>query len=177
MKKVFALFLILAGFFEIHAQPREISFFNIFDGTFSTSAVANISWMQDGEYYTTIANANRGKEIRKHSILTGEFEVLVTSKSLNEAYPGSGEIDKYQFSQNEEKLLLQTDVEEIWRRSSKADYYIYDIPRSEFKKLTQKSGKQQYADFSPQGDRAAFVRNNNIYWIDLKTGKEREITT
>ena len=38
-------------------------------------------------------------------------------------------------------------------------------------------GKQSFATFSPQGDKVAFVRDNNLFISDLNTGKETLITT
>lgn len=177
MKKILLFIVLVTGFTEIHAQPKDISFFNIFDGTFSTSSVANIEWMSDGEFYSSLNHTNKGTEIRKNSILKENFEVLVTDKLLHEAYPESGSIEKYQFSRDEDKLLLQTNFEKIWRRSSKANYYIYDLFTEDFKKLTKSEEKQQYAELSPQGERVAFVQNNNIYWVDLESGKETAITS
>ncbi|MEX0844420.1 MAG: S9 family peptidase, partial [Balneolaceae bacterium] len=53
---------------------------------------------------------------------------------------------------------------------------MYDIASRDLKKLTQSDEKQQYAELSPTGERAAFVRNNNLFWVDIKTGNETQIT-
>ena len=34
-----------------------------------------------------------------------------------------------------------------------------------------------YATFSPSGNKVAFVRDNNLYYVDLSDGKEVAITT
>ena len=176
MKKLFLFIILAAGFLEIHAQPKNISFFNIFDGTFSTSSIANIEWMSDGEFYSTLDHTENGSEISKNSILNQKREVLVTDQMLTKAYPESGPIQRCSFSRDENKLLLQTDFESIWRRSSKANYYIYDLETGDIKKLTTSEDKQQYAELSPQGGRAAFVQHNNIYWVDLENGNEIAVT-
>jgi len=176
MKKIFLIIILAAGFFEIHAQPKDISFFNIFDGTFTTTSIANIEWMSDGEFYSSLNHTKNGTEISKNSILNGNRDVLVTEKMLHEAYPESGTIGRYQFSRDENKILLQTDFESIWRRSSKANYYIYNRETGDFKKLITSEDKQQYAELSPQGDRAAFVQHNNIYWVDLESDEVTAVT-
>jgi len=176
MKKTVLALLLLTGFVNLSAQPREISFYNIFDGTFTTSSIANVNWMNDGEFYTSLGNTVKGTELRKHSILTGEMEVLVRSSDLNRQFPGSGPIERYQFSQDEQKVLVQTNFEQIWRRSSKATYYIFDRQTGSFQKLSENFLKQQYAELSPKGDRVAFVWENNIYWRDLESGREKAIT-
>src|SRR5699024_5435551 len=77
----------------------------------------------------------------------------------------------------ESKILIKTDVERIWRRSTKENYFIYDLENGELTKLTPSKEKQQYAQLSPSGNKAAYVQSNNLYWVDLKTGEVTAITT
>ena len=57
-------------------------------------------------------------------------------------------IEGYQLSSDENKMLLTTEEEPIYRRSTKAEYYIFDLGTKSLVKLSQ-NGKQQYASFSP----------------------------
>ena len=43
-------------------------------------------------------------------------------------------------------------------------------------KLTKSDQKQQYAELNEKGDKAAFVQNNNLFWVNLNTGEETQIT-
>src|SRR5690606_7424232 len=62
-----------------------------------------------------------------------------------------------------------------YRRSFTAQYYIYNLVTEDFIPLSD-NGAQQLATFSPDGDRVAFVRNNNLFIKNLKFGNESQIT-
>ncbi|MDD3725349.1 MAG: S9 family peptidase, partial [Bacteroidales bacterium] len=81
----------------------------------------------------------------------------------------------YNFSQDEKKILLSLNPEYIYRHSYLADYYIYNIETKELFPLS-KNGKQRLAEFSPNAEMVAFVRDNNIFVVDLKTKVEKQIT-
>ncbi len=179
MKKIFLLILAFAWIFQpVQAQQKkEISFQHIIDNTFSPSGIQNINWMQDGQYYTTLERLDNDIELRKYNILTGEYEVLVATSNIK--VKGREKpiiIQGYQFSSDEKKILLKTDVEQIWRRSTRENYFIHDLETGETKKLTQSDKKQQYAQLSPSGNKAAFVQDNNLFLVNLQTGEEKAIT-
>lgn len=159
-------------------QKKAITFEHIFDDTFSEQDIQNVNWMKDGQFYTTLVQTQNNIELRRYDILTGEHEVLVSTIKLDA--PDRNKplyIQDYQFSADETKLLLKTDVEQIWRRSTKENYYVHDLKNGETRKLTKAGGKQQYAQLSPTGDKAAFVRNNNLFLVELESGEEVQITT
>ncbi|MEG1935052.1 MAG: DPP IV N-terminal domain-containing protein, partial [Rikenellaceae bacterium] len=85
-------------------------------------------------------------------------------------------IKKLEFSGNEKKILFTTDIKHIYRHSFKADYWIYDLITRELKPLST-AGAQQVATISPDGKKAAFVRDNNLFWVDLASFEEHQITT
>jgi dipeptidyl-peptidase-4 len=53
---------------------------------------------------------------------------------------------------------------------------VYDIKSKKLVKLSA-GGKQSFATFSPDGTKIAFVRQNNLFMVDLNTMAERQITT
>ncbi len=180
MKRLLLLFIMLGWVFQpVQAQQKKsISFNQIFDRTFSPEGIQNVNWMKDGQYYTALVRSNSDIELRKYDILTGDYEVLVATSGLKaEEREDPIIIQDYQFSADEKKLLIKTDVERIWRRSTKENYFIHDLETGETTKLTQSKEKQQYAQLSPAGDKAAFVQHNDLYLVDLETGEEKAITT
>jgi hypothetical protein len=44
-------------------------------------------------------------------------------------------------------------------------------------RLTSSPGEEQEAAFSPDGRFVSFVRNNNLFVVDLATQRERQLTT
>lgn len=85
-------------------------------------------------------------------------------------------IQGYEFSANEELILLKTDVEPLWRRSTKENYWVYNRNDNTLRKLISGDEKQQYAELSPDGTKAAYVQNNNLFWVDLASGEITQIT-
>lgn len=180
MKRLFLLFFLFGWLLQpVQAQEKKsISFNHIFDQTFSPEGIQNVNWMKDGQFYTALVRSQNDIELRKYDIVSGDYEVLVATSGLNvEGREDSISIRDYQFSADETKLLIKTDVERIWRRSTKENYFIHNLESGETTKLTQSEEKQQYAQLSPEGDKAAFVQNNNLYLVDLESGEEKAITT
>ncbi|MDZ7690067.1 MAG: S9 family peptidase [Balneolaceae bacterium] len=181
MKKFVLLSVLFCwAFIQLPAEAqttKQLEFDHIFDGTFEPESVRNINWMRDGQYYTALVRTERDLELRRYDVTTGEFDVMLrTSELATEERKQPIIIQDYQFSADETKILIKTDVEQIWRRSTRENYFVYNRETEELQKLTDSAKKQQYADLSPEGDKAAFVIENNLYWVDLTTGEETQIT-
>ncbi len=76
------------------------------------------------------------------------------------------EFDGYSLSPDGTKMLIWTNSERIYRHSFAADYYIYTIRSRKLERLSD-GGKQQAAQFSPDGNQVAFVRDNNLFICKL----------
>ncbi len=137
------------------------------NNTFSESTVSGLRSMNDGEYFTTL---EEDRKIVKYSYTTGEV-VEVLFNTIESDF----EIEDYEFSVDESKILLAVNAHYIYRRAYEAEYYVYDIATKNLVKLSV-NGKQKYAAFSPNALKVAFVRNNNIFIKDLKTEEENKIT-
>jgi dipeptidyl-peptidase-4 len=80
----------------------------------------------------------------------------------------------YTFSEDENKVLLATELESIYRHSTLGIYYIYDIFAKSIIKVSDK--KIQEPLFSPDGSQVAFVMDNNLYIFDISKGISAQIT-
>ena len=83
------------------------------------------------------------------------------------------QIEGYVISPDGKKLLIMTHREAIYRRSFKAEYFVYDIAKKSLKKLSQ-GVNQQVATWSPDSRHIAFVKDNNLFVTD--GDKETQIT-
>lgn len=117
-----------------------------------------------------------GRSIIEHSFVNGKQTcVLFSLEECPEITARS--IDTYKASPDGKSLLIITNTESIYRRSYRADIYVYDIASRKAKALSS-GGKQQSPLFSADGSKIAFVRNNNIFVVDVRNGmKELQITT
>ncbi|HEX8061211.1 MAG TPA: DPP IV N-terminal domain-containing protein, partial [Cyclobacteriaceae bacterium] len=131
--------------------------------TFQQKSVSGIRWANDGKFYTSL----RDNKILKYDVSTGQPTATI--------YDGDLKIDGYSFSDDETKVLLTTNTESIYRRSSKADFYIYDVASKSTRKLSN-GGKQSYATFSHDGTKVAFVRDNNLFIVNTADLAEQQVT-
>jgi dipeptidyl-peptidase-4 len=167
--------LFLAGSFLIAlpaAQSQQtITLEDIWqDYSFSPERVPGFNFQKDGKHYTRLVQ-NR---IVQYDLTTGkETKVLFDAEGIEEVAGFNGRIDGYVFSDDESKILVRTQTESIYRRSSKSFYYVWDGKELSPLYLI---GKQMYATFNPAADKVAFVYENNMYYKDLNDNKVVQIT-
>ncbi len=139
--------------------------------TFAQKSVYGLRSMNDGLYYTV---KEEGNKIVKYSYKTGQkVEVLFDLSKVENA--GFTNFSDYTFSDDETKILFTTNTKSIYRHSYTAEYFIWNQTTKEMTPLSEK-GSQQIATFSPDGERVAFVRENNIFIKSLKFGTENQVT-
>ena len=75
----------------------------------------------------------------------------------------------FKLSSNKKRILFFTGREQIYRRSSKANVYLFDVISKKTTRLDE--AKIMHASFSPDGSKIAFVRDNkaNRFIIGLFT--------
>ena len=172
--------LVLSFSFSLSAQ-KELTNLDIwYSPTFSTESVGGLASMKDGLHYTAIEEENGSPAIIQFTYKDGKKKATIVSASdlVPAGADGPLEIEGYSFSGDEKKMMIETEVESIYRYSYSAYHYVYDrsakkvVPLSDVTK-----SKQRLATFSPDGSRAAFVRDNNLFVVDLSTMEERAVTT
>ena len=138
---------------------------------FVQKSISGLRSMKDGLNYTTEEN---GTKIVKYSYKTGNKveELFDLSKIEN---PGFKEFSEYTFSDDETKILFTTNRRQLYRHSFTAEYFVWNRTTKEMTPLS-KNGVQQLATFSPDGERIAFVRGNNLFIKSLKFGTENQVT-
>ncbi|MEM6846292.1 MAG: S9 family peptidase [Bacteroidota bacterium] len=162
------------------AQTDLLTLEDIYErGLFTQNDVRGINWMDNGKYYTSQVREENDyyQHIIQYDITTGEaVDTLVNGRNLiPEGESIALAYQRYSFSPDENRVLIATEWEPIYRRSSRAYYYVYDRIDGSFKPLTD-GGKQSYATFSPDGSKIAFVRDNNLFYMTLIDGSVTQIT-
>ena len=134
---------------------------------FMPDMIYGLRSMNDGIHYT----ASERTRIVKYSYKSGEeVETLFDATEFGQLPHFSA----YHFSDNEERILLETGNEQIYRHSYRAEYWVYNRSEKSLKQVS-KEGKQQLGTFSPDGSKVAFVRDNNLFITDLE--KEKQVTS
>jgi len=143
--------------------------------TFLPKSAEGFNVMNDGMHYVDIEEINGQKVLCQYEIKSGKKikelikneEVKFNDKNLD--------LSTYQFSPEEDKLLLFEGMEHVYRRSPKAYYYVYDIATKKTIQLNDK-GKQMFPLFAPDGKKIAYVYENDLYIKNLETGAETAVT-
>ncbi|MDA0314169.1 MAG: S9 family peptidase, partial [Bacteroidetes bacterium] len=125
---------------------------------------------KDGGFYSSLVQRNEAPAVVKIKVTTGEeVGVLLDGQALGIDF------SDYRFSADESKALLATDIEPIYRRSSKGIFYVVDL-RTGQKLQLMKGEKVSYATLSPNNNQVAFVKDNNLYVTDLATNTDTQLT-
>ncbi len=134
-------------------------------------SVENHRSLNSGKEYTLLS---KGQKIEKYSYQDGSYLETILDLEKQSGLPFTS-FSAYEFSPDENKILLTTERENIYRRSYLAAFYIYDRASGEMQPLSN-HGKQQLPTFSPDGSKIAFVRENNLFIKDLLSEKEIQVT-
>lgn len=164
-----ALFSLTAG-----AQTKQITLEDIWSkNTFAPRRISEIRSMNDGEHYCVLTRSG----IERYSYKTGEKVDVVCAfgDPMRKKARPLPPIESYEFSQDEQKILLSAEFEPIYRHSGVSSYYLYTVADGSLVCLT-KEGKQRLTTMSPDGKMIAFVRDNNLYTMSLTTLKETQVT-
>jgi len=178
MSSIFKTALLLGLItFQAQAQTgKELSLQDIWaTPAFRSKSVQGIQSMLDGIHYTTLENEGKGTKILKHPYLDSDkSQVLVSTEEIALSGKKQWTFDSYTFSSDESKLLVPTDFEPVYRHSGKSAFVVIDLKKQSATYLSE--GKQLLAEFSPDGKKVAFVRDNNLFIKDLETQEELAIT-
>ena len=155
------------------AQTKEITLEDIWSGSFRTESMDVLHSMANGQEYSVL-NFDRTKRITTIDIY--DYKTLQKVKTL----VNSGDIQElnyfsdYTFSNDETKVLLATNEESIFRRSSLGNYYVYDVKDESLSAIAE--DKIQEPTFSPDGSKVAYGLNNNLYVKDFNSNETTQIT-
>lgn len=163
MKKIIlgiiALFMATSN---IHSA-EQITLKAIQDGAFAAERLSGIKPIAGTDQYARISKD--GNRVVRYSFKTGKqtavlFDVNHTMGAKIDSFDG------YILSPDGARMLIQTKTERIYRRSFKAQYYIYTIASTKLEPLSE-GGPQQVPVWSADSRQIAFVRDNNIHLIKL----------
>lgn len=175
MRRKFTLILLFVGLFNfVTAQNQQLTLEEIWGGAFRTQTMDVLHSMRNGQQYTVLNydRATKSASVDKYDYETLEkVETIVSSANLD----AIDYFSSYTFSEDESKLILATDVESIFRRSTLGIYYTYDIKSKKLDLISD--NKIQEPTFSPDASKVAYVFENNIYIKDLQSGEVTQVTT
>lgn len=176
MKKLGGILLLTALAWNGWAQngSNAVHLRDITDGKYRQQTnIGEMRSLPDGEHYTAINPAHT--MIVKYSYRTGApvdtlFNVAKARECTFDTF------DNYTISSNGHHILIYCDVEAIYRRSTCATVFDYDVRRNYLKPLSDTPGKAMIPTYSPDGRMCAYVKNNNIWIRKFDYDTEIQIT-
>ena len=171
MRKELLIVLIFSNLF-IYAQ-KELDLNKIWKNDFLPDRIESIKSMNDGNRYSVIDidyENNNSKVISRHYDSSKKQEVILSSE--NEILVPF--FTNYKFSNDEKKLIITTEEDQIYRRSTRAKFWVFNrIDRS---LQIIHNEKIQEPHFSPDGEKVAFVYNRNLFIKNLNNNTIIQIT-
>ncbi|MCU0372128.1 MAG: S9 family peptidase [Ignavibacteria bacterium] len=161
---------------SLFPQVKEITLEKIYmKYEFDPENAPEFKSMKDGNYYSAV-----GSDI---SINVYDYETrkkqrtLFSSEEYKKHFASGGiTVSDYKLSPDERKILFTANVQKIYRHSTIADYYVWDIEQKSLEHINP-GNKAVLAEFSPDGNMIAFVADNNISIYNSKTGITEKITS
>ena len=164
---------ILLFFNLIGAQDLSLDLGELMDGKYDPNRLEAIRSMRNGEYYTVL---EEDKTLNTNSLVSYAYSNALERKVLIDSnrFPEKNKFSGYTFSNDEQKILLETLTDNIYRRSKQAIYWIYDIKTNSLEKLFDQ--KVQEPLFSPDGSKVAYVYRRNLFIKNLELNIVKQIT-
>lgn len=135
-----------------------------------------LNWAKDGyQYYKPGQNGIIEYDTRDSTKKT----VIVSKEILTPPGKATLSVQGFSVSNDDTKALIFTNTQRVWRYNTRGDYWVYDMNAKTLKQLGK--GKPEsslmFAKFSPDGTKAAYVSEHNLYVEDLATGDIKPLTT
>ena len=164
-KILLALTLIVSPFISgsIQAQEGPLTLKSITNGSFGAHGIYGVNPLPDGESYSQLVD---GKRIVVSSFKTGEQTGVLFDVENTKGKVKLSRIDGYTLSPNQKNILLRTQTRGIYRHSTTAVYYIYNVQNRTLAPLSD-GGPQECPLWSPDGNMVGFVREGNLFLVKL----------
>lgn len=173
MRKIFLLAgLVLTSFSTLQAQQKiEVS--QIWDGTFRTNQLNALNTLHTKNQYSVL-DFNQQSKI--FTIDAYDFTTLEKVQTLFSTadHPEIQQVSDYQINKTDDKILIATDYNPIYRHSFTSVYYLYDIKTKTLTKISDNTIQEPLLNVN--GSKVAYAFENNLYVFDVASKKTIQIT-
>lgn len=164
---------------EERVRDRPITFDLVYgsDGhpfSLGGSPVSGLTWLDDGQHFLQ----RKEDRLLKVHALTGRSQPLYDSDVLAQALGKVPTIGAEAAGRLARSRFLHLNPQRTGTLlEHENDLYFAALDGSTVVRLTRTPGKEELPSFSPDGQFVAFVRDSNLYVVDLATQAERALTT
>jgi len=150
---------------------------------FAPEQLGRVRWLERESAYLRLeadSATPAGQALVRYDAATGRRAVWIPAARLvprGDSIPL--EVEDYTVSPNERRLLIFTNSEKVWRQNTRGDFWSLDLSTWQLRKLGGAQAKPStlmFAKFSPDGNRVAYVRENNLYVENLDDERITQLT-
>ncbi|MCG9709747.1 MULTISPECIES: S9 family peptidase [Pseudoalteromonas] len=186
LKKIKSLSLalpVVATAFSVTADPLTLE--RIFDDpSLAGKAPVQLKFSPDGSRVTYLQGKtddyNR-YDLWEYNLKDNKNRLLVDSAAL---FSGPENLSDEEKARRERQRIFGKGILEYkWSKDGKAllfplngDLYYYELNSAKSRKLTDTEAFETDARFSPKGHYVSFIREQNLYALNLKTGQEIQLS-
>lgn len=155
---------------------KLICFCMLLGSAVTVTAQGGIKWAADGNGYYRLQDG----ALVLFTLPQNEKTVLFSKEQLTpQGQQKPLAISGFSFSADAQKAMFFTDTRKVWRLNTKGNYWVADKATGTLRQLgkDRPASSLMFAKFSPDGTKAAYVSEFNIYVEELATGAVRQITT
>ena len=137
--------------------------------------VPSTKWTSDGSSYYTVEK----REIVKIELPSQNKTVFISRKQLITQTGDTLNPRSFQLSTDGKQALIYTNAQRVWRFPTRGDYWLLNLASGHLKQLGKgrPEATLQFAKFSPDNKKVAYVSERNIYTEDLATGIIKKLTS
>ena len=140
---------------------------------FSGNPVSGLTWLEDGAHFLQVKDG----VLCKVEALTGRSQPFFDREKFARALAALPRMPRLRARQLSRQPRPQMNPQ---RTAALIDHngnlYLCPLDGSKPTRLTETPGSLRLASFSPDGQRLALLRSNNLYVVDIATRKEKKLT-
>jgi dipeptidyl-peptidase-4 len=136
----------------------------------------SIRWSSTGNSYYRIESG----ELIEYTLPEQKKAVLLSKQDLTPSGQSKNlNLRNYSFSSDGKQVLIFTNTRKVWRLDTQGDYWVFNVTTKSLQKLgaTLPPSSLRFAKFSPDGQKAAYVSEYNLYVEDLASHTIKQLTT
>ncbi len=162
-----------------YAQNKIFTVDDLFSNpAFYGKSLYGVKWFDGGNKFSfrKFDTVSVSMALYEHDVLTGEEKIIVTGADLrtDEEQPPV-RFAYYQWSGDSKKILFATYLLPRYAKPG-GDFYVYDIEKRSVQLIREGEHKQWVPEFSPDGKKLAYVKDDNIFVYDLENETETQLT-
>lgn len=173
MKKILLLSTLIAAPITTIQAQQQIEVAQIWNGTFRTNQLNALNTLHTKNQYSVL---DYNRNTNSFTIDAFDFTTLEKVQTLFSTadFPEIKEISDYSINKTDDKILIATNYNPIYRHSFTSVYYLFDIASKSLIKISENAIQEPL--LNKNGSKIAYAFENNLYVFDVTTKKTTQIT-